>query len=104
MELNETAVRLENHEGRIVGIEHRVKDLELESQSIHELVLSVNKLAINMEHMLQEQKDQGDRLRKLEEEPAERWNSARKTAFTSIVSTVAGALAVGLIMLIAQYF
>ena len=104
MELNETAVRLENHEGRIVGIEHRVKDLEAESQSIHELVLSVNKLAINMEHMLQEQKDQGDRLRKLEEEPAERWNSARKTAFTSIVSTIAGALAVGLIMLIAQYF
>lgn len=103
MEDSEIAVRLENHEGRIVGAERRLKDLEKESQSIHELVLSVNKLAINMENMLTEQKEQGERLRKLENEPAERWNNAKKTAFTSIVSTVAGALAVGLIMLLAQF-
>ena len=41
-------------------------------------------------------------MEKLENEPAEQWNSAKKTAFTAIISTLAGGLAVGLIMLIAH--
>ena len=56
-----------------------------------------------MERMAKEQEKQGERLKKLEDEPAERWNSAKKTAFTTIVSVVAGALATGLIMVLVQY-
>ncbi len=52
--------------------------------------------------MLEEQSMQGERLKKLEDEPAERWNSAKKTAFTTIISVVAGALATGLIFMIAS--
>lgn len=99
----EIAVKLQNHEGRIVGTEHRIKDLEKESESIHELVLSVNKLAINMENMLTEQREQGQRLKKLEDEPAERWNNAKKTAFTTIISVIAGSIATGLIFMVSQY-
>ena len=65
--------------------------------------MSVRELALNMKNMMEEQKSQGARLEKLENEPAERWNSAKKTAFTAIISTLAGGLAVGLIMMIAQY-
>lgn len=99
----EIGIVLARHEQRMVGVEHRVKDLEKESQSTHSLVLSVNKLAINMENMLEEQKEQGKRLKKLEDEPAERWSSMKRTAFTTIVSVVAGALATGLIFMLAQY-
>lgn len=97
-------VTLENHTTRLNAIESQVAELNSVSSNIQELTLSVNKLAINMEYMLEEQRDQGTRIKTLESEPAEKWNSAKKTAFTSIVSTIAGALAVGIIILIANYF
>ena len=75
---------------------------EEQSKTIQDLVLSVQKLAMNMEAMLKEQSAQGDRLSALEKEPADRWNNMTRTIFTTIVSTVAGALAAGLIFLIAQ--
>lgn len=103
MNNEEIGMKIAEHEQRIIGSEHRIKDLEEESKQMHDLVLSVNKLAINMESMLSELKDQSARLQKLENEPAERWNSAKKTAFTTIISVMAGALATGVIMMIAQY-
>ena len=75
---------------------------EEQSKTIQNLVLSVQKLAMNMEAMLKEQSAQGDRLSAPEKEPADRWNNMTRTIFTTIVSTVAGALAAGLIFLIAQ--
>ena len=98
----ETAKLLANHEQRIVGVEHRVKDLEEMQQSMNNLIRSVDKLAYNMEGMLKEQKEQGERLKKLESEPAEHWSSMKRTAFTTIVSVIAGALATGFLLMIAQ--
>lgn len=100
MEHNEFARRIEMEDNR------QNKRIDLLEESVRQnasLVTSVEKLAINMKNMLQEQKDQGARLKKLENEPAERWNSAKKTAFTTIVSVIAGALATGVIVMIAQY-
>lgn len=85
------------------SLKARVADLEAQQKCIQELAMSVKELALNMRTMMEEQKKQGDRLQKLENEPAERWNSAKKTAFTTIVSVVAGALATGLIFMVAQY-
>lgn len=95
-------VKLENHEQRLVNAEHRLKDLETDSKVIMQLSNSVQKLAINMEQMLEEQKEQSARLKALEDEPIETWNNAKRTAFTSIVSTLAGALASSLIWLLAH--
>jgi len=44
-----------------------------------------------------------DKVDVLEQEPAQRWNNATRTAFNTIVGTIAGALATGLLLLIAQY-
>lgn len=85
------------------SLKARVADLEAQQKCIQELAMSVKELALNMKTMMEEQKKQGDRLQKLENEPAERWNSAKKTAFTTIISVVAGALATGLILMAAQY-
>nr|WP_269141969.1 hypothetical protein [Lientehia hominis] len=94
---------MEAHNHEIGSLKHRVGDLEEQTQTIQSLALSIDRLANSMERMAKEQEQQGLRLKKLEDEPAERWNSAKKTAFTTIVSVVAGALATGLIIVLAQY-
>lgn len=103
MENEDIAVKLEGHDHEIKSLKHRMEDQEEQAKTLNDLVISVKELAINMRNMISEQQRAAERLAKLENEPAERWNSAKKTAFTSVVSTVAGALAVGLIMLLAQY-
>lgn len=76
---------------------------EEQGRTIQKLVISVEKIAISTEHIMQEQEKQGERLEKLENAPAEQWNSAKKTAFTSIISTIAGAVVAALIMAIKQF-
>lgn len=98
----ETAKTLANHEQRLIGIEHRVKDLETIQKNMNELIISVNKLAFNMEGMLEEQKDQGERIKNLEKEPADTWKSLKKTMLTAVVSAIAGAVATGFLLMIAQ--
>lgn len=93
-------VTLAQHTEKFSNIERRICDLETDNKVIMQLSNSVQKLAINMEQMLSEQRDQGERLKVLEDAPAQAWTSAKKTAFTSIISTIAGALATSLIYLI----
>ena len=83
--------------------QHRIDELEKKVDTIQSLTISVNKLAINMEQMLNEQRKQREDIDALKNEPAERWGSMKRTAFTTIVSVIAGALAVGLVGMIANY-
>jgi allophanate hydrolase subunit 1 len=99
----EIAIQLANHENRIKVSEHRVSDLEDQQKEIQELTISVKELAISMKNMMEEQREQGERLQKLEEEPGKNWNSVKQTALTTLTSTIAGALAVGIILLLAYY-
>ncbi|MDB2011919.1 hypothetical protein [[Clostridium] symbiosum] len=99
----EVAVKLENHDQQIKSLKHRMDEQEEQSKTIQELVLSVKELALNMQTMIEVQGKQGDRLAKLEAEPAERWNGMQKTVFNTIVGAMAGAVATGLIYIMAQY-
>lgn len=80
----------------------RLDLLEKNAETQHSLALSVQELAINMRQMLEVQKEQGTRLEKLETQPAETLSDMKKTAVNTIVGVLAGALATGLILLIAQ--
>jgi hypothetical protein len=82
---------------------NRLESVEKSVADINELVIAVKELAFNMKNMSNELRLQGQRLSELEQEPAKNWNSAKRTAFTTIVSVVAGALAVGIIGLIYSY-
>ena len=42
-------------------------------------------------------------MKVLEEEPKKQWSSIKKTIFTSVLSTIAGALAAALLMAIAPF-
>lgn len=80
----------------------RLDLLEKNAETQHSLALSVQELAINMRQMLEVQKEQGTRLEKLETQPAETLSDMKKTAVNTIVGVLAGALATGLLLLIAQ--
>lgn len=67
---------------------HRIEKLEASVSEIHQITLSVEKLALNMEHMLTEIKNQSCRLTKLENEPAEKWNNATKTIISALLGAV----------------
>lgn len=81
--------------------EARVADLEAQIKQIQDLVISVHDLANSVRQMVEEQKEHGERLQSLEDAPKESWNQIKKTAIASIVSAVAGALAMGVIQMIA---
>ena len=103
--MNETdiAVKFENHDQQIKSLKHRMEEQEEQSKTIQELVVSVKELALNMQTMIEVQGKQGDRLAKLEAAPAEQWSSMKRTIFNTMVGAMAGALATGLIYIMAQY-
>ena len=92
---------------RVEDEEHRqnvrIGNLENQTQTIQSLAMSVDRLATSMDRMAQEQAEQGERLKALEQEPAESWKSIKKTAWTTIASVLAGSLATGAIIIVAQY-
>lgn len=99
-EHEEFARRMEDEEHRQ---NVRIGNLENQTQTIQSLALSVDRLATSMDRMAQEQAEQGERLKALEQEPADSWKNVKKTILTTIVSVVAGALVTGAIILAAQY-
>lgn len=88
MTQEEVAVKIANHDNRIRVCEHRLEDLEAQEKANQELALSVQKLAISVEQMCKELTLQGQRLSKLEAEPADRWRDVTKQIITLIVAAV----------------
>lgn len=89
--------RVMETEARSKSNTHRIDDLEENGKVLQKLATSVELLAQNMQVMTEEQKKQGERLDALEKEPGERWNSMKRTIFTTVTSTLAGGL-VGALM------
>ena len=96
----EIAVKFEGHDHEIGSLKHRVKELEADSKSLQELVLSVRELAINMEHMITEQRQQGERLLTLESAPANTYRLIRNSVITALAGGVVGAIITAVITLL----
>lgn len=80
----------------------RITLIEEDTKAIHRLTASIEKLVIQMQDMLAEQKEQSKRIQRLEEEPGDAWRELKKKALDTVVGIVVGALATGLIYMIAQ--
>ena len=96
----EVAVTLANHDNRIKVSEHRLDDLEQSQKQIYDLTISVKELAMSVKSMVEEQKEQGERIKKLESQPSENWNTLKKTILTSVISTLIGAVISALFLLL----
>lgn len=75
----------------------RLDRLEKTTEAVQELSTSVKLMAQSLDNMADEQKRQGERLEKLEQQPADRWNTIIKTMLTAVVSALAGGFAAMLI-------
>lgn len=103
MDNEDIAVKITALEHETKSAKHRLDDLEVQNQAIQDLAISVRELSINMGNMLEEQRRQGKDIEKLKAEPAERWNNMQRTVFNTIVGAMAGAVATGLVYIMAQY-
>lgn len=88
----EIAVKLEGHEHELKSLKHRMIKQEDNSNIIQGLLLQVKELAVTMQQMLEEQREQGKRLDRLEEEPADSWRQLKRMVLTAAVSGLAGAV------------
>lgn len=86
----EVKLKLNDHDHEIKSLKHRVSDIESKQSEIGKLAQSVNELAINMRYMVEEQKKQGERLRKLETEPLDNAKHFWRTFITAIITTLVG--------------
>ena len=96
----EIAVMLEGHEHEIGSLKHRVSDLEEQGRVIQDLAISVNRMAVSMENMLTEQRRQGERLEKLEREPAEAGKQVKMAIITALIGAVVGAVVTALLSIL----
>ena len=78
----------------------RIQLLEDNMRQINALTVSVEKMAVNMENMLSEQKKQGEKLEILEKEPAENQKQIKLAVIVSVIGTIAGAIVMAMISLI----
>lgn len=86
------AVRLENHEQEIKSLKHRMDEQEGKDKTLTELTISVKTLATNMEYMAKEQQKQGERLERLEHEPADNYKHYKRLVIGCVLTTILGAL------------
>lgn len=68
----------------------RLALLESKMEGIKDLTISINQLATNMQHMLEELKTQGKRLESLEAKDGDMWRSLIKGAIGVVASLVIG--------------
>lgn len=81
----------------------RIEELENSIKQLTSIAASMEKLAANMEVMIKEQEHQRGRLDAFEREPVDTWKHIKTKALDTGVGIVAGALAVGVIMMVTQY-
>ena len=105
MEMNYVSRQEHNEFARRIDEENtrqnrRIQLLEDNVRQINALTVSVEKMAVNMGNMLEEQKKQGKRLEALEKEPAESYKHIKMAIITSVISTIVGALIGAVVVLL----
>ena len=80
----------------------RLNELETTVKQLNDIVISIQRLTMSVESLAKDVHKQGERLESIEQAPVERINSVKQTIITTITGIVIGALAVGLLQMIAQ--
>lgn len=82
---------------RIKRSEARIEEAEGNIKTLTELTSAVKELAINMKGVERELTKQGERLEKIEQEPADTWKTVKRTIITVIITALATAAVAALI-------
>lgn len=85
-------LKLNDHEHEITSLKHRMADVEDQSKAINKLAVSVEKLALNVSYMNEEQKNSIKRLEVLESKPGKRWEQVVTICLTTLIGAILGFL------------
>lgn len=88
-EHEEMLKRMEDEHDRI---NKRLNLMEETIRQFGNLTISVERLALNMEHMVEEQKRQGKQIEALEEVPKKNWDALKYGILGAIATAVGGAV------------
>lgn len=80
------------HDARIKGVEHRVKDLETEVHDLRELTKAVAVTNANVKQLSGQFEELHQDVKELKEIPANRWDKIITAIITGVVGTLIGAL------------
>ena len=89
LEYDEHSKRMEDEHRRM---NHRLSDLEKGTEENHKLLVSVEKMALNMEIMQKEQISQGKRLEVLEGRDGKKWRKVVEYVGVTILGILIGFL------------
>lgn len=85
---------------RIHRSEKRIDQVERDVRTLTELTTAVKEMAIHMEGVKEELAKQGERLEKIEAEPADSWKTVKRTILTVIITAVVTGVVAALINMI----
>ena len=85
------------HDARIKGVEHRVKDLETEVHDLRELTKAVAVMGSHVEQLTNQFDELHQDVKEIKATPAKRWDKVITAIITGAVGTVIGAI-IGLIL------
>ena len=80
------------HDAKIKGVEHRVKDLENEVHDLRELTKAVAVTNSNVKQLSTQFDELHQDVKELKEIPANRWNNIITAIVTGVAGTLIGAL------------
>ncbi|MBR1910376.1 MAG: hypothetical protein IJ821_07305 [Lachnospiraceae bacterium] len=85
---------------RIHRSEKRIDQVEHDVRTLTELTTAVKEMAIHMEGVKEELAKQGERLEKIESEPADAWKTVKRTIVTVVITAVVTGVIAALINMI----
>lgn len=89
-----------DYEHRLLSVEQRLDKCESQQEAMSTLTRSVDRLAITMGTMVDEQKELKADVKALKEAPAENFNYYKRTILSCVITAVVGALIGAVIALI----
>ena len=78
--------RIGRSDDRMRDFDKRLTKVEEFGDKLQSMAISLQGMLVTLQNMQLEQKEQGDRLRKIEEEPAGRWRESVKVVITVLIT------------------
>ena len=81
--------RIGRSDDKMHSLDRRLTKVEELSDKLGDMAVTMQGMLVTLQNMQTEQKAQGERLEKIEDKPADNWNTLIKTALTVIVTAAA---------------
>ena len=78
--------RIGRSDDKMHNLDRRLSKVEELSDKLSDMAATMQGMLVTLQTMQKEQAEQGERLRKIEEEPADKWNKVVSTVITVLVT------------------